>query len=356
MTLAASHAAASHAAARCLRAVCACIAVTVAACSEPQTSHSIAGATMGTQYHVTWVDPESASDPVEIKSRLDQLLLDINASMSTYQVDSEIVRFNASTQSVWFPVSDEFLAVLEQAASVASASEGRYDVTIGPLVDVWGFGPRMGFSVPAAEDITAARQRVGLQHIEVDAEHRALRRRRDVELDFSSIAKGYAVDRISQWLGSQGFSDHMVEVGGELKVSGSSPRQTRWRIAIETPRAAPAVSPVATQGSPAEVLEITDVAVATSGDYRNYFEADGKRYSHMIDPRTGWPVEHDLASVTVLHSSAALADAWATALAVSGRVDALRLATDNGLAVYLMSEQAEGWRVDKSPAFEAYLR
>jgi thiamine biosynthesis lipoprotein len=168
-----------------------------------------------------------------------------------------------------------------------------------------------------------------------------------LQLDFSSIAKGYAVDQIAEWFNKQLIDDFLVEVGGEVRLSGYSARGDAWRIAIEQPDGS---------GRVAQALALTDTAMATSGDYRNYFEFKGKRFSHSLDPHTGFPVEHDLVSVTVLHPSAAMADGWATALTVLGSKEAIEVAQEQGLAVYFIRRDGEGFISSYSEAFSPYLQ
>jgi len=317
------------------------------ACGGPQTQQ-LAGATMGTRYHLTWTERGDAPGPEQVAVAVEDILERINASMSTYRPDSEISHFNQLPVGQWFAVSEGFYQVFVMSRSVSLASGGAYDVTVAPLVNLWGFGPTGVTDMPAPEVIKAALSEVGLSHIEVDDGQRALRKLSPVQLDFSSIAKGYGVDLLALWLEQQGIVDYMVEIGGEIRVGGMSPRATAWRIAVEKPD--PMVREVTA------TLEISGLAVATSGDYRNYFEHEGVRYSHSIDPRTGWPVRHDLVSVTVVHESAALADAWATALTVLGREAALRTAQSQQLAVYLISRDGDGFQVQKTPEIDAWLR
>ncbi|HBM83844.1 MAG TPA: FAD:protein FMN transferase, partial [Halieaceae bacterium] len=200
---------------------------------------------------------------------------------------------------------------------------------------------------PQTSAIDAARNRVGQQFIEFDGELQRLRRLRKVELDLSSIAKGYAVDVLANALSEQGIDSFLVEVGGEMRVAGSSPRGDAWRIAVERPE--PGARAVALG------IALEDIAVATSGDYRNYFELEGRRYSHSIDPRTGYPVAHDLVSVTVLADDCMTADGWATALTVLGADEALALAEAEGLAVYLMRRDGERIVPLYSSAFAPWL-
>ena len=318
------------------------------ACARSPQPRQISGQTMGTSYHITWLAGPGGVAVEEIREGVEARLEIINRSMSTYREDSEISRFNRAPPDSPILLSSDFIEVFDIARKVAQASGGSYDVTVAPLVDLWGFGPAPRRDIPDQAVREAALAQVGESALELNREAQTLIKRAPRQLDFSSVAKGYAVDRIAEFLLARGIGDFLVEIGGEIRVAGNSPQGKPWRIAIERPN--PALREAMA------TLEISDVAVATSGDYRNFFELDGVRYSHNIDPRTGHPVKHELVSVTVLHASAAVADAWATALLVAGRAEALRLATEQQLAVYLVSRDGEQQRVEKTPTIEAWLR
>jgi thiamine biosynthesis lipoprotein len=299
---------------------------------------------MGNNWSVTYhgeVDRERAKALIETELAL------VDSSMSTYRDDSEMARINRAGTAVWLELSAPFYEVLHTALRVGQASGGAYDVTVGPLVDLWGFGPEPGTGMPQAEQIAQALRAVGQQHIELDQANRRLLKNTALRLDFSSLAKGYAVDRIAQALQNSGLVDFLVEVGGEMRLSGLSPRGDKWRVAIERP--------ASDTRAMAAAVRLGDISVATSGDYRNFFEHEGQRYSHSIDPRNGWPVAHELVSVTVLHPSAMLADAWATALTVLGPEQGRKVAQGQGLAVYFIQRDGDGFSHSHSAAFEPYL-
>jgi thiamine biosynthesis lipoprotein len=327
---------------------CLFAAYTLAGCSREVALVTITGATMGTTWGVSYVEPAQAVDPDRLWADIQALLDDVNRSMSTYQDDSEINAFNRSPPEDWVQVSPAFLQVLQAALEVGERSEGAYDVTVAPLVDLWGFGPGKSVdTVPAEEEIAARMQRVGQQHLRVDGDEGRVMKRIELSLDFSSLAKGHAVDRIAALLEQRGIERFMVEVGGEMRLSGQSGRGDPWRIAIEQPDG--------TLRAVAAAMSLTDVAIATSGDYRNYFEAEGRRYSHVIDPRTGLPVAHDLVSVTVVHPECMLADAWATALVVLGAERAMAVAQEHGLAVYFIRRAGDEFVHSHTPSFSGYL-
>lgn len=321
----------------------------LAACSADTAPIKLSGATMGTTWHVSYVAPaEDSTDPVVLQEGIEAQLEQVNRSMSTYRADSEISRFNALDANTWFNASAEFFLVLSTALDIGNKSEGAYDVTVGPLVDLWGFGPQgTTTEPPTAAEIAERMGRVGQQYLQLDSQSLAVMKERALAVDFSSLAKGYAVDQVARWLLAQGIARFMVEVGGEMRLSGLSGRGDGWRIAIEQPESS--------TRSVARIISLTDIAVATSGDYRNYFEANGRRYSHSIDPRTGSPVAHDLVSVTVLHADCMIADAWATALTVLGADRAMAVAQAQGLAVYFIRSIDGEFLPAYTPQFSRYL-
>lgn len=318
----------------------------------PEHKALITGPTMGTRYTVVLAGDELEAAELEIaRARVDEVLAAVNAEMSTYLDDSELSRFNQRAAGVEVELSEQLLAVLVDAELVAEASDGAFDVTVGPLVDAWGFGAgSQGPDQPPSDaELEALRAHVGRDKLELDRDAKTLRKSVDgVEVDLSAIAKGHGCDRVAAALDELGYQNYMVEVGGELRLRGQNPDGALWKVGVERP----------TEGerNVQKILQLTDVAVATSGDYRNYWEHDGVRYSHTIDPRTGRPITHALASVTVVHpSSAALADAWATALDVLGPEQGLALAEREGLAAYFLVHSDEGFEARSSSAFDKFL-
>jgi len=307
----------------------------------------IDGPTMGTTYAVKFHD--AAVDVVDLRARIEGVLERINALMSTWRPDSELSRFNRSGDSGWFPVSDETVQVVEAAAAASALSDGAFDVTVGPIVNLWGFGPEKGISeVPSQQQIEKALQRIGYQDLSVRTSPAALRKMRpDMYVDLSAIAKGFAVDEVARLLDARNIQSYLVEIGGELRARGSKPGGTPWKVAIERP--------LPGERSVQDIVALHDAAIATSGDYRNYVEKNGKRYSHTIDPRSGRPIDHGLASVSVIAASAMRADALATAIMVLGPQAGYRLAVRESLAVQLIVASATGLQVKTTPAFESYL-
>jgi len=302
---------------------------------------SFAGNTMGTSYSVQLggggadAAGNAAPDTVALARDVDALLAGIDASMSTYSPTSELSRFNASSNTDWVRLSAPTTAVLGQAIETSAASAGAFDATVGPLVNLWGFGPdERGSRAPASRDIARALSRVGHANLEIGTDGAVRKQRADAYVDLSGIAKGHAADRVADALAARGHDSFLVEIGGELRASGAKPDGTSWRVAIERPSAR--------RRAVYRVVSLEDAAIATSGDYRNFYDDGGQRYSHSIDPRTGRPVEHALASVSVIASTTMEADAWSTALMIAGPEDGLALAQDNALAAHFVVKSASG--------------
>jgi thiamine biosynthesis lipoprotein len=309
----------------------------------------LSGAALGTTWSVKLAtrDVDAAARRAaadEVAARLAR----IDARMSTWRDDSELMRFNAHRGTGPFPIAAETVAVVAIALEVSARSGGALDVTVGPLVDAWGFGRPERVEPPGEAELAKLREAVGWQRLELEPEARTLAKDHPaLRIDLSAVAKGYAVDEIARGLGELGYRDFLVEVGGELRGRGSHIDGGPWRVAIEAPDA---------PGRRIHrIVELRDGSMATSGDYRNYYERDGLRYSHTIDPRTGRPIEHALASVTVLHPEAAWADAWATALHVLGPEAGYALAESAGLAVYFIVRGADDFTVRQTPAFTPHL-
>jgi len=301
---------------------------------------------MGTSYHVTVVADISDEEADKLKAKVDKVLVGVNQTFSTYIENSEVSTFNESKAKNAQVKSDDFITVLTEALAISKATQGAYDITVGPLVNLWGFGPDFNEdSVPSDESIQQAMLKVGYQHVDVDVETKSVRKLKDaIYIDFSSIAKGYGVDKVAELLNVQGYENYMVEIGGEMFVRGVNGQGTNWRIAVEKPDAL--------TRSIHKVINVTNTAIATSGDYRNFFEKDGVRFSHMIDPVTGGPVQQDLVSVTVLAEKSMSADAWATAFMVLGAKKGYDLAIKDQLAVLFLVKEGDSLKERVTPAFQ----
>lgn len=324
----------------------------LASCTEPGGGTPpivLTGPTMGTTYTITLVELPPHATEAHVQARVDDLLAGVNARMSTYDAASEVSRFNASTSTEWVAISPETLAVVEEAERVSVLTGGAFDITVGPVVDLWGFGPtRNAGAIPDDRVIARTLESVGHRWIHTRPEPPAIRKARpEVRIDLSAIAKGYAVDRVAAYLASVGVSDFLVEVGGETRARGRSPRGARWKIGIEKPLALGRVVH--------RVVVLENQALATSGDYRNSFEHDGEVYSHMIDPRTGRPVKNTLASVSVLAESSMHADALATGLMILGLEAARALAEREKLAVLFIVRRGDAFREEATAAMAPAL-
>lgn len=332
---------------RWLFVLCVVILMTAACARQPELLE-LEGQAMGTFWHVKVVPTSSLVSADDLTEGVADVLERLEESMSTYRAHSDISRFNQMPVAEPFTPDADFTQVLNAALEVGELSGGAYDVTIGPLIELWGFGAKgRRLTLPEQHEVEAALANSGSSALVWNKTLGQLTKSRQVALDFSSLAKGYAVDAVAMWLQSRGIERYLVEVGGEMRVSGGKSQDQPWRVAIEQPQVM--------SGDIAATLDLRNAAVATSGDYRNFFEVDGKRYSHTLDPRSGYPVDHNLVSVTVVHDSTLMADAWATALLVVGTENALRLAKKHNLAVYLIRRKDEGFIAISSPAFSPYL-
>ncbi len=322
-------------------------ALALAGCGERETIE-LSGAAQGTSYHITLVAEPRSRDAAALQHDIEQRLAEIDLSLSNYRDDSEIEALNRAPVGEWVEVGADLYDVLALSAVVSLLSDGAFDITVAPLVRLWGFGGAASRAEPPDEaEIAAARARIGFRHLEIDPGARRVRKLRDIEIDLSGVAQGYSVDALARLLDAAGIADYLVELGGELRARGSSPRGTPWRIAIEQPVAAP--------GSVQQALLLKSGSISTSGDYRDYFERDGVRYSHTLDATSGRPIAHGLASVTVVHPECGYADALSTAIMVLGPERGLELAEKQGLAVYLIVRGENGFETRHSTAFAAYL-
>ncbi len=319
------------------------------ACAPKPEVWRFEGDTMGTTYHVTIVEPPPGLSQSAARERVDAALQRVDALMSTYSPESEVSRFNAAAPDGWFAVSPETLEVVETSLKINGLSGGAFDITVGPLVDLWGFGAgsKAADQVPSEQDISSAAARIGSAALSVRSEPPALRKSAAREIDLSAIAKGYGVDRAALSLEAAGVGNYMVEVGGEVRTAGRNADGDKWRIGIEAPELL--------RGRALVAIAASGESVATSGDYRNYFERNGERYSHTIDPAAGRPIDHGLASVTVVAQDCKTADALATAIDVLGPVRGMELAERERIAVYMLVHAGAGFEARSSTAFQPYL-
>jgi thiamine biosynthesis lipoprotein len=329
--------------------------VILVSCGQPSLPQNflISGPTMGTSYHITVVSPPANIDKYTLQTDIDKLLININRQMSTYIPDSEISKFNQLSVNTWKSISEDFFTVLELSESFSLLTSGRFDITIGPLVDLWGFGAAtdQDQKIPDRGLLEQTLDNVGWYNLVLDKENRAIKKLKPININLSAIAKGYGVDKVAELLTSKNIDNYLVEIGGEVRARGLNKENIPWRLGIEEPSLM--------QKSVQRVVELTDQAIATSGDYRNYFEENGTRFSHTIDPTSGRPVKHNIASVSVIADNAATADALATALNVLGERAALELSERENIAAYFIlydNENTENqYRVVHSRAFSPFL-
>ncbi len=301
------------------------------------------GDTMGTTYNIKYVGNKDIDDE-GLQGKVDQRLAEINKLMSTYDTTSELSRFNQYRYTNSFAVSDETRVVVEEALRLGELSKGVLDVTVGPLVNLWGFGPtKRPEKIPSDEDIASVRDYVGLDKLSV-TENGLKKAHPMLYVDLSTIAKGYGVDQIAEMLERYSIENYLIEIGGEMRVKGHRGNGDEWLIAIE--------KPVTTERAVQKIVSIGTNAIATSGDYRNYYEENGVRYSHLIDPRTGKPIRHSLVSVTVVHPSSMTADGLATAFNVMGWEMARSVAEAENLAVFLIRRTDDGFEEYASSEFD----
>ncbi|NNG41945.1 FAD:protein FMN transferase [Pseudoalteromonas sp. NEC-BIFX-2020_002] len=315
--------------------------------NEPQELY-LEGKTMGTTYHIKVFAEQEKLASLNLLPEVTQLLKDINLSMSTYIKDSEINQFNRLPAGEVMPISSDFRAVVSESIRLGKSTK-TLDVTMGPLIDLWGFGPdKKPTKRPTNEALLAMIAKIGVDKL-ILTDQGLAKSIDGLALSFSATAKGYGIDKVAELLESHGLTNYMVEIGGELRVSGKKPNDLDWRIAIEQPDTELGVRKVH------KVLAPGNNGIATSGDYRIFYEMEGVTYSHLIDPVTGMPSRHDLVSVTVLHPSAMTADGLATALTVMGMEKAKAYAQEHDLPVYLIAKSEDGLVTYSSPAFKPYL-
>lgn len=316
--------------------------------------HEFGGATMGTSYRVKVVDAGESPAAELLAQEIGELLRHLDRDvMSTYAEDSELSKINKAAVGETLSLSRSMSEVIGLALEINALTSGAFDVTVGPLVNRWGFGPAHASAerIPSQAEIDELLSRVGSHYLQWDSQASTLRKDADVYIDLSGIAKGYGVDQVAEYLDSRGFANYFIEVGGELRIKGYKPGNVSWVPAIETP-----------VDSAPQVYEVfyakgQSIAVAGSGDYRNYFDVDGVHYSHEIDPASGRPATHNLAAVYVIAATAARADALATAFMVMGVEQGFALAQQNGLAAYFImkSETEAGFDELYSSGFAAFL-
>ena len=288
------------------------------------------GTTMGTYYSIA-IDAPATINTDELKAKVDERLADVNRQMSTWQADSEISQFNTQETLDWFPVSADFARVVAEAKRIHELSDGAFDPTVSPIIALWGFGDSRARVIPEQSVIDAARSLTGMQFLECRQNPPALRKLKpQLQVNLSAIAKGFGVDVIAELLQSLGHNSFVVDIGGEDRAGNRKSNGALWRLGVESPT-----------GGIQKVVQLENCSIATSGDYRNFFVAGERKFSHVMNPVTGWPVENPPASVSVIHESCMTADAWATALMVLGAEQGILLAKSQKLEVMFLDLSPE---------------
>lgn len=326
--------------------------VVLAACepSSPDPTVRLTGSTMGTNYELKLVPAPGQIVPTDFKTRVDAVLARVNQQMSTYDPDSELSRFNRNPSTDWIAVSPELQQVVAEGLRTSELSNGAFDITVGPLVNLWGFGPEPRHDqVPSDAAIAQARERVGYWRLQTRAQPPALKKERaDLYVDLSALAKGYGVDQLAALVEASGVNNYLVAISGDIRAKGHNGEGRPWTVAIE--------KPVPGQRAVERLIRIGDHSVSTAGDYRNFFEQNGQRYAHIINPRTGRPVLQTLASVTVVGDQSMVADATDTALFAAGPDSGFQLASEHHLAAFFILIGPDGGFQERyTPEFEPYL-
>lgn len=334
-----------------LAALCASM---LAGCPDPRDPEiEVAGPTMGTYFAVKVPRPPSGLEAQGLRAGVEGVLEEVNREISTYDPESELSRLNRNPSTEWIPISPNLYGVLAEGLRLSALTAGAFDITVGPLVNLWGFGPETkADAVPEPAAIDAALERVGYGKIELRQDPPGVRKARgDLYIDLSALGEGHGADRVAAHLESLGLRDYLVAVAGTIRVRGRNAKGQPWGIAVETPKEG--------ERSVQRVVPLEAGAVSTSGDYRNFFEQGGRRYSHHIDPRTGASVAHRLASATVVLPPAAgeamRADGLATALMVLGEEQGPALAESQGLAALFIVREGEALAESSTLAFARLL-
>lgn len=323
------------------------------ACSHYQNLHLLEahGETMGTTYSVK-VAGDFPGGESALQEQVDALLKHYNDEISTYDPNSALSKFNQQQSTEPFSISQDMADILIEALRIGQKTDGLLDVTVGPLVNLWGFGPdKRPVKIPTAEQIAQARQRVGIKylHVEISSDHASIRKDLpDIYVDLSTFGEGFGADKVAQFLEAHGIQNYLIDIAGASRSRGVNASGVPWRLGIQKPTD----EYVEAQA----VITPNGRAVSTSGSYRNYYELDGRRYSHIIDPKTGMPITHRMVSATVIAETALEADGWDTALMVMGSEKALQFAKQNQLAVYLVTKTDKGFSAQYSTAFAPYLK
>jgi thiamine biosynthesis lipoprotein len=320
----------------------------LAACASAPRETMLAGQTMGSAWTIK-IAGELPLEREQLRAGVQARFDAVDQALSTWRADSALSRFNDHGGEDWVDVDPELAHVLGYALSLAQLSDGAYDVTVGPLVDLWGFGPDPArHTVPDDAAIAGARARVGWRKVEVDVAQGRARKLAGVRVDLSSLGKGRGVDRVAEYLDARGVTNYLIDLSGKLRARGRNAHGLAWQVAVEQPTSD---DPTGAARTVPAVVALRDASIATAGDYRRFFESGGRHYSHIIDPRTGAPVTHATLSATALGPDCMQADAFATLLMVMEPVAALRVAAQQGVPALLIERDGDGFRLARSPAW-----
>lgn len=315
-----------------------------------ETATVLEGKTMGTFWRVSVVNVDKKRAD-ELRAKIQTQLDGDDQLLSTWKNDSALMRFNLSASTAPWPVTEAMADIVTESLRIGQKTHGAMDVTVGPLVNLWGFGPdKQPLSTPDQQQIDTAKSKTGLQHLTVINTAGRQYLQKDLPelfVDLSTVGEGYAADHLAKLMGQEGISRYLVSVGGALASRGMSAEGRPWRVAIQ--------KPTDKENAVQAIVDINGHGISTSGSYRNYYELDGQRISHVIDPQTGRPITHNLVSVTVIAPTALEADAWDTGLMVLGPEKAKEVVREQGLAVYMIMKEGERFTTWMSPQFYAFL-
>ncbi|MCQ3905596.1 FAD:protein FMN transferase ApbE [Klebsiella quasipneumoniae] len=314
------------------------------------TATVLDGKTMGTFWRVSVIGVDEAKAQA-LRAKVQAQLDADDRLLSTWKNDSALMRFNHAADTRPWPVSEAMADIVTLSLRIGAKTDGAMDITVGPLVNLWGFGPdKQPVATPDAQAIVAAKARTGLQHLQVINQSGRQFLQKDIPdlfVDLSTVGEGYAADHLARLMEQEGISRYLVSVGGALVSRGMNGEGKPWRVAIQ--------KPTDRENAVQAIVDINGHGISTSGSYRNYYELDGKRISHVIDPQTGQPITHKLVSVTVIAPTALEADGWDTGLMVLGPEKAQQVVREQGLAVYMIVKEGEGFKTWMSPQFRTFL-
>lgn len=314
------------------------------------TATVLDGKTMGTFWRVSVIGVDEAKSQT-LRAKVQAQLDADDRLLSTWKNDSALMRFNHAADTRPWPVSEAMADIVTLSLRIGAKTHGAMDITVGPLVNLWGFGPdKQPVATPDAQAIAAAKARTGLQHLQVINQSGRQFLQKDIPdlfVDLSTVGEGYAADHLARLMEQEGISRYLVSVGGALVSRGMNGEGKPWRVAIQ--------KPTDQENAVQAIVDINGHGISTSGSYRNYYELDGKRISHVIDPQTGQPITHKLVSVTVIAPTALEADGWDTGLMVLGPEKAQQVVREQGLAVYMIVKEGEGFKTWMSPQFRTFL-